>query len=288
MVARRGEAWAGRGAASVRNVAQGVGAQQVDGGEEQVRGHGLVGGRGEEGEEREEERGLVVDAAVVGGDIVEVEVETLVHWQTGVVSLEAGAEGGNVHVLKLDTGVDSSTRPARRAGSWGKAWNSSKRSAAAATKRAALCLEAAEAAATRAIEGQWAHRRADEGCWVNGTSAVKGLPPPERAPPRTRAHHRPTRARVGRWRWPSAWVSPASATFFLPYSLFSGAAPGCCTHFSVLSLPCSALSSMARIQKKGSPPLPPPCPRAPVLPPADTPPQARPVPPKTTSRAPAP
>lgn len=124
-----------------------MGAEQIDGCEQQVRGPGLVGRSGEEREEGEEERGLVVDAAVVGGDIVKIEVETFLHWQTGGDQLRARrmADEGNVHLLKLETGVESSTRPARRAGSWGKAWNSSRRRAAAATKRAALCLEEASA-----------------------------------------------------------------------------------------------------------------------------------------------
>lgn len=49
-----------------------MGTQQVDQSEEQVRCEGMVGGIGEEREKREEERCLVVDTAIVGGDIVSV------------------------------------------------------------------------------------------------------------------------------------------------------------------------------------------------------------------------
>lgn len=47
--------------------------------------------------------------------------------------------GAFIRRLKLDTGVDNSTRPARRDGKEGKAVNRSKRTAAAAVNRRELC-----------------------------------------------------------------------------------------------------------------------------------------------------
>ena len=76
-MARGGEETAGRGAAGVCDLAQCMGTQQVDGGEEQVGCPGVLVSAGEEGEERQQQRGLVVEAAVVGRDIVGVEVEPL-------------------------------------------------------------------------------------------------------------------------------------------------------------------------------------------------------------------
>lgn len=49
----------------------------------------------------------------------------------------------NIRLLKLVTGVDTSTRPARRLGRPGKTVNSSNLSAAAPPKRSALCLSTA-------------------------------------------------------------------------------------------------------------------------------------------------
>ena len=91
-------------------------------------------------------------------------------------SLRAG--GGDVRLLKLDTGVDSSTRPARRLGRAGKALKSSRRRAAAAAKRAAVRLESRAIVVTDAQTWActWQFRQASR--W---TAAVKG--DPLRAPP---------------------------------------------------------------------------------------------------------
>jgi hypothetical protein len=71
-MARGGEAAAGRGATSICDLAQGMCAQEIDGDEEQVRSPRVLVNAGEEGEERQQQRGLVVDAAIVGRDIVGV------------------------------------------------------------------------------------------------------------------------------------------------------------------------------------------------------------------------
>jgi hypothetical protein len=117
--ARRLEEAGGRRLARVCNLRQCMGAQQVDDGEEHVGGKGMVGGVGEEREEREEQRRLVVDAAIVGGHIVGVEVEALLDCRAGQ-HRQRRRGACYVRLLKLDTGVDSSTRPARRSGSRGR------------------------------------------------------------------------------------------------------------------------------------------------------------------------
>lgn len=157
--ARRLEQARSSSMARVCNLSQGMGAQQVDHGEEQIRRERRGRGIGEEREEREEQRCLVEHATVVGRDIVGVEVEALLDCMGWSVGRPRRHRRGRVwlvdiRLLKLDTGVDSSTRPARRSGSNGKAWNRSRRTAAAAAKRAARLLAAkAMVVAGRAATG---------------------------------------------------------------------------------------------------------------------------------------
>ncbi len=65
--------------ARVGNLDERVGAGQVHGYVEQVREDGQGGRAREQREERQEERRLVVDAAIVRGDVVVVEKETLLY-----------------------------------------------------------------------------------------------------------------------------------------------------------------------------------------------------------------
>lgn len=75
----------------------------------------------------------------------------------------SGLGGGDIRLLKLDTGVDSSTRPARRLGRVGKALKSSNRRAAAAAKRAADRLSSRAMVVTDGLAGTctWQLRRLD-------------------------------------------------------------------------------------------------------------------------------
>jgi hypothetical protein len=81
----------------------------------------------------------VVDSSIVWGDIVGVEEEAFLHWK--LISKTTRCKLGiNLHLLKLLTGVEISTRPVKRSGRPGKDVNRSKRTAAAAPKRAAFRL----------------------------------------------------------------------------------------------------------------------------------------------------
>jgi hypothetical protein len=87
---------------------------------------------------------LVVEPAIVGGDIVGVEKEALLYCRKVrillyCISLVSNGNGCDIHLLKLVTGVDTSTRPARRLGRPGKTVNSRSRSAAAAPYSRTSC-----------------------------------------------------------------------------------------------------------------------------------------------------
>lgn len=87
----------------------------------------------------------MVEAAIVGRHVVGVEEEAFLYCnlcQTSVVPSQSEVVY-NIRLLKLVTGVDTSTRPARRLGSPGKTVNSKSRSAAAPPKRSAFCLSTA-------------------------------------------------------------------------------------------------------------------------------------------------
>jgi hypothetical protein len=97
----------------------------------------MVDGIREEREERQEEGRLVVNAAVVRRDIVGVEKDAFLHCAKlafRIVYIVAVC----VHLLKLVTGVDTSTRPESRSGRAGKNVDSDNRSAAAAPKRSSF------------------------------------------------------------------------------------------------------------------------------------------------------
>ena len=79
----------------------------------------------------------MVYAAVVGRDIMGVEEDALLHYHVSVIVYTLHV--GYIHLLKLVTGVDTSTRPARRSGSAGKTVKRSKRTAAAAPKSSSFC-----------------------------------------------------------------------------------------------------------------------------------------------------
>lgn len=85
----------------------------------------------------------MVYAAVIGRDIVCVEKDALLHCgQQLVVSMGWGDEGlgGYIRRLKLVTGVETSTRPARTSGRAGKRMKSRSLSAAAAApRRSSVC-----------------------------------------------------------------------------------------------------------------------------------------------------
>lgn len=138
----RSEAARDGGKSTVGQLRERIGTQQVDGGVQQVCGQ--RGGRGirQEREERQQEGGLVEDAAVVGRDIVRVEEDALLHCSIGQPRGSLGrATRSCLHVqrLKLVTGVATSTRPESSAGSAGKREKSSRRRAAAAANSSSLC-----------------------------------------------------------------------------------------------------------------------------------------------------
>jgi len=78
----------------------------------------------------------VVNATVVGGDIVVVEKEAFLHCEELARPI-AGFEG-DVQRLKLVTGVEISTRPVNRSGNPGSSVKMASRRAAAPTNRAAV------------------------------------------------------------------------------------------------------------------------------------------------------
>lgn len=81
----------------------------------------------------------MVYAAVVRRDIVGVEKDALLYFETldhGFVSIVQSC----IHLLKLVTGVDTSTRPESRSGRVGKTAGSARRTAAAAPKRSSFWL----------------------------------------------------------------------------------------------------------------------------------------------------
>lgn len=101
----------------------------------------------------------MVEAAIVGRDVVRVEEESFLYYKSCQISSIALASPGmesNIRLLKLVTGVDTSTRPARRLGRPGKTVNSSSRSAAAPPKRSAFCLS------TAIVAQLWEETRHDE------------------------------------------------------------------------------------------------------------------------------
>lgn len=79
----------------------------------------------------------MVYAAVVGRDIMGVEEDAFLYLYVSVMLYTD--HPGYIHLLKLVTGVDTSTRPARRSGSAGKTVNRSNRTAAAAPKSSIFC-----------------------------------------------------------------------------------------------------------------------------------------------------
>lgn len=86
----------------------------------------------------------MVEPAIVWGDVVGVEKEALLYCQTDqytviLYDFVSNGNGCDIHLLKLVTGVDTSTRPARRLGRPGKTVNSKSRSAAAAPYNKTSC-----------------------------------------------------------------------------------------------------------------------------------------------------
>lgn len=77
--AGRGEPASDGCGAAVGNLGQGICAEEVDGRVQQVGGEGRAGGIGQQREERQQQRGLVEDAAVVGRDAAGVEEDALLH-----------------------------------------------------------------------------------------------------------------------------------------------------------------------------------------------------------------
>lgn len=80
----------------------------------------------------------MVDTSIVWRDIVVVEIESFLYYAT--VSGGPNKELTAIHLLKLVTGVDISTRPVNRSGSPGKEVKRRRRRAAAAAKRPAFLL----------------------------------------------------------------------------------------------------------------------------------------------------
>ena len=83
------------------------------------------------------------DAAVVWGDIVGVEEDSLLNWdphlcQFSKVSFDCNRVSLYARLLKLVTGVEISTLPVNRSGSDGKAVNRSRRTAIAEPKSTAF------------------------------------------------------------------------------------------------------------------------------------------------------
>lgn len=104
-----------------RNLRQSFRAQYVHRDVYQGREDGPLSHVGEEGEEREEKRGLVVDAAIVRPDIVVIEKETFLYCSRIEVSMlfrrcKKECELGGLHLLKLVTGVEISTRSVNKSG----------------------------------------------------------------------------------------------------------------------------------------------------------------------------
>lgn len=87
--ARRGEQARGRSEARVGDASQCIRAQQIDGCEEEVGGKRSYSGIWQQGEQRQQEGRLVVDAAVVGRDIVCVEEDAFLHCVVSASSAQA-------------------------------------------------------------------------------------------------------------------------------------------------------------------------------------------------------
>jgi hypothetical protein len=75
----------------------------------------------------------VVYAAIIRRDIVGVEKDAFLYYPS--MSIDFDVFWKYIHLLKLVTGVDTSTRPDSRSGRVGKTVDSSNRTAAAAPKR---------------------------------------------------------------------------------------------------------------------------------------------------------
>lgn len=91
-----------------------MGAQQVDYGEEQVRRERMVRRIGEEREQREQQRCLVVHAAIVRGDIVGVEIEAFLDWHELATRCRARGLAGQHTSLEARNGcgqLDAASEP---------------------------------------------------------------------------------------------------------------------------------------------------------------------------------
>ena len=105
--------------------------------EEGGQGREKVGGY--ESEYRQQQGCLVEDTTIVWRDVVSIEEKTLLYWFKVNMRIHAIFRE-HIRLLKLVTGVDISTRPARRFGRAGKVKNRNKRRIVAEIYRRAFRL----------------------------------------------------------------------------------------------------------------------------------------------------
>jgi len=79
---------------------------------------------------------LVVNSSIVGGNIMVVQKESLLYYLVSALTLKP--KPANSHLLKLVTGVETSTRPVNKSGRPGDVKRSSRTAAAAANNVAFL------------------------------------------------------------------------------------------------------------------------------------------------------